>query len=327
MQIPSTLLPYRYYLSYSYEGFSRQLSNDKQTVLITAPCLGELYKVQLEELNIQHVLLLEETTLDYLISLDLSNYLSKSLVLVAFGGGRVIDAVKYLANKYNCTWVSLPTSLSNDGIASSVIVNETRSGMKIRSRGRLPQMVWVNLSIIEAAPKELIYAGLGDLLGNYIALSDWKLAHLDTGETIHKQAYQVSRQALNQIDTDLPIDTINLSHLSSALLMSGFSMELAGSSRPASGAEHLISHAIDQYYPKKVSIHGLQVAYASLIIEKHFSYPETFSYDSYFSNQLKDVIFSHCDFTTRQEVRLLKKAVEIRPDRYTILHKHNKANS
>ena len=48
-----------------------------------------------------------------------------------------------------------------------------------------------------------------------------------------------------------------------ALVMSGVAMEVAGSSRPASGSEHLISHAYDQIADRP-RMHGEQVGVATI---------------------------------------------------------------
>ncbi len=41
-------------------------------------------------------------------------------------------------------------------------------------------------------------------------------------------------------------------------------MEIAGSSRPCSGSEHLFAHAIEEYYPQIKISHGLAVAMGSI---------------------------------------------------------------
>ncbi len=51
-----------------------------------------------------------------------------------------------------------------------------------------------------------------------------------------------------------------------ALVSSGVAMSIAGSSRPASGAEHLISHQLDRMAPGK-ALHGHQVGVASIMTE------------------------------------------------------------
>ena len=51
-----------------------------------------------------------------------------------------------------------------------------------------------------------------------------------------------------------------------ALVSSGVAMSIAGSSRPASGAEHLISHQLDRIAPD-AALHGHQVGVAAIVTE------------------------------------------------------------
>ena len=58
-----------------------------------------------------------------------------------------------------------------------------------------------------------------------------------------------------------------MSLLGSALMLNGIAMEICGSSRPASGSEHLISHALD-LVSARPRLHGLQVGVATYIVSK-----------------------------------------------------------
>ena len=55
--------------------------------------------------------------------------------------------------------------------------------------------------------------------------------------------------------------------LATALMLNGIAMEICGSSRPASGSEHLISHALD-LISEKPHLHGLQVGVATYMISQ-----------------------------------------------------------
>jgi glycerol-1-phosphate dehydrogenase [NAD(P)+] len=62
--------------------------------------------------------------------------------------------------------------------------------------------------------------------------------------------------------------TIELARrLLDGLVLSGLAMEIAGSSRPCSGSEHLISHALDRQEPGTAT-HGEQVAFGTLVATK-----------------------------------------------------------
>jgi glycerol-1-phosphate dehydrogenase [NAD(P)+] len=53
--------------------------------------------------------------------------------------------------------------------------------------------------------------------------------------------------------------------LATALMLNGIAMEICGSSRPASGGEHLISHALDATSARP-RLHGLQVGVATYLM-------------------------------------------------------------
>jgi glycerol-1-phosphate dehydrogenase [NAD(P)+] len=53
--------------------------------------------------------------------------------------------------------------------------------------------------------------------------------------------------------------------LATALMLNGISMAVCGFSRPASGSEHLISHAVDAF-SKRPRLHGLQVGIATHLV-------------------------------------------------------------
>ena len=100
-------------------------------------------------------------------------------------------------------------------------------------------------------------------------------------------------------------------------------MVLANSSRPASGAEHLISHAIDDLFPERATLHGLQVAWGHLLVEREFRQPES-DYEKLlvFFERMKmlDEIERDITFSKEEVEQIILRAKTIR-DRYTILSK------
>jgi glycerol-1-phosphate dehydrogenase [NAD(P)+] len=109
----------------------------------------------------------------------------------------------------------------------------------------------VDLDYVHAAPPRLVRAGIGDVVSNLSAVDDWLLASENVGERIDRMALTVARTAaealLHQPGT---IDSDRfLTVLAEGLVLSGLAMSFAGDSRPASGGDHEILHAIDQLYP------------------------------------------------------------------------------
>ena len=103
-------------------------------------------------------------------------------------------------------------------------------------------------------------------MSKFSAVADWKLAYHETGEPINDFSVMISLQSVENLvnHPDKSLDDLRFLQLvCGALVMSGVAMEVAGSSRPASGSEHLISHAYEQLAPTP-SLHGLQVGVATL---------------------------------------------------------------
>ncbi|MBJ7353480.1 MAG: iron-containing alcohol dehydrogenase [Thermoleophilaceae bacterium] len=191
--------------------------------------------------------------------------------VIAVGGGRPIDVAKSAAMLTELPVVVVPTQLSADGLASPISVIINADGEVVSERSALPVAVIADLETVAAAPIGFARAGVGDLLGNRSALIDWRIA-ADAGEdAVDDFAALLSSCALLLIEgLDLtPLGrgelTIELARrLLDGLVLSGLAMEIAGSSRPCSGSEHLISHALDRFEPGTAT-HGEQVAFGTLI--------------------------------------------------------------
>ena len=93
---------------------------------------------------------------------------------------------------------------------------------------------------------------------------DWKLAFHATGEKVDDFAALLSDGAVHAFLGHSKFDAKGIQLLATALLMNGVSMEMSGSSRPASGSEHLISHALDAISVRP-RLHGLQVGVATYV--------------------------------------------------------------
>lgn len=194
--------------------------------------------------------------------------------LIAVGGGRPIDVVKSAALIAGLPVVVVPTQLSADGIASPISVIAEAGGAVVSERSALPVAVLADLETLAEAPIGFARAGVGDLLGNSSALVDWRIAADANEDSVDDFAALLSSCALLLIDgLDLsPLGsgklTIELARrLLDGLVLSGLAMEIAGSSRPCSGSEHLISHALDRLEPGTAT-HGEQVAFGTLVATK-----------------------------------------------------------
>lgn len=191
--------------------------------------------------------------------------------VVGVGGGRPIDVAKAAALLAGVPVVTVPTQLSADGIASPIAVIREADGTVVSERSALPAAVVADLQTLTNAPIDSARAGIGDLISNRTALTDWKIAAEDTDEevddfaallascaTLLVEGLDLSPVAEGRLTTDLA------RRLLDGLVLSGLAMEIAGSSRPCSGSEHLISHALDKLEPGTAE-HGKQVAFGTLV--------------------------------------------------------------
>jgi glycerol-1-phosphate dehydrogenase [NAD(P)+] len=192
-------------------------------------------------------------------------------VAVAIGGGKTIDVAKSACDTADVPLIVVPTQLTADGIASPVSVIRGADGTLHSGHGRLPIAVVVDLDVIAAAPPERTRAGLGDLLANQSALVDWQLAAAAGSEEVDDFAALLAQSATDLVYGAAPAglaagrpEAAFLHRLLRGLVLSGLAMEIAGSSRPCSGAEHLISHALDALRPGTAQ-HGEQVAFGALV--------------------------------------------------------------
>jgi len=214
---------------------------------------------------------------------------------------------------------SVPTAISNDGFCSPMASLLVR-GKKTSFRVELPQAVIVDTEVLQRAPIRFLYSGMGDLFCKITSVYDWKLAYRKTREAVNDFAANMARSAA---DTFLYYDDKNLQNpdflrvIATSLMMSGIAMEVARSSRPASGSEHLISHAYDRV-AKQPSLHGLQVGVASyavsLLQEKTRPLIRKAIEESGFLEFMRENPLSRGDF--REAVKL---APQMKENYYTIL--------
>lgn len=186
--------------------------------------------------------------------------------IVAIGGGKALDFGKYAAHLLRLPFISVPTSLSNDGFcspSSSLTVAGARKSVK----SSIPFGVVLDLDIVKNSPEIFFYSGLGDMISKVTALYDWKKA---ADKKLSKYSDFAALMAYNSLDllfikhsSDISAPEFQRS-LANSLLISGVAMEVAGTSRPASGSEHLLSHALDKVLPCP-QMHGIQVGVSTIL--------------------------------------------------------------
>jgi glycerol-1-phosphate dehydrogenase [NAD(P)+] len=193
-------------------------------------------------------------------------------VLIAIGSGTIHDITRYCAYIKKTEFVSCPTAASVDGFCSSVAVM-TWKGCKKTLTATAPKIVIADTEIFMNAPIRLTRSGFGDMIGKYIALSDWKIAHILTKEfyceRIAKITLEATNSVLEAVDGITDGEPQAYEKLMYGLLLSGLAMQMMGNSRPASGAEHHISHFIEMAPPRysfnSNALHGEKVGVGTLL--------------------------------------------------------------
>ncbi|AUX24003.1 dehydrogenase [Sorangium cellulosum] len=186
--------------------------------------------------------------------------------VVGLGGGRALDIAKYLAFLARLPFLAAPTSLSNDGFCSPS-ASLTVAGRRRSLPCAVPFGVVVDTEVCLRAPEILWLSGVGDLVAKVTAVHDWKLAFHARGEPVNDFAALLSDATVFQFMARPARDLEGMRLLATALMLNGIAMEIAGSSRPASGSEHLISHALDQT-GRRPRLHGLQVGTAAYVVSR-----------------------------------------------------------
>lgn len=240
--------------------------------------------------------------------------------LIGVGGGKAIDAVKYMSFLKKLPFISIPTSTSNDGFSSagaSLLVNGKRMSLPAKT----PYGIIVDIDVIKGAPEKFIFSGIGDLISNITALYDWKFEEEQGKVIVDDFATMISKKAVNSfVRTEFKTikDDLFLKELVDSLTLNGISMEIAGNSSPASGSEHLISHALDKIL-EVPQLHGIQVGVATYIIAK----VQNHRYER-ISKVLKETGFFEYVKTLNMRKEDFKKAIDISPsiksNRYTYIH-------
>jgi glycerol-1-phosphate dehydrogenase [NAD(P)+] len=234
-------------------GFS---SRGKVAVLLGPGQGEEIADVIRPQLRDADLLAVPAATVDAARDLAASLRGSSYDAVVGIGGGRTLDVAKYVSTLVGLPMIAVATNLAHDGIASPVASLE-HDGRKASHGVHIPLAVIVDLDYVSRAPQRMIRAGVGDVVSNLSALADWRLASEQIGERIDGLAAAMSRAAANAVvyRPDSVESEDFLTTLAEALILSGLAMAVTGSSRPCSGGDHEIIHAIDELYPG-TSNHG-----------------------------------------------------------------------
>lgn len=188
--------------------------------------------------------------------------------VLAVGSGTLHDVVRFVCHRAGRAFISVPTAPSVDGFVSTGAPIVLR-GFKQTIPAIAPDAVFADLKILAAAPRPLIAAGFGDMLGKFTSLADWRLGRLLLDEPYCEQAAELTvqglRLCLDGVEEIAAATPAGVGRLMEGLLLSGISMLMVGNSRPASGSEHHLSHFWEMRYlqeGRQAELHGAKVGVA-----------------------------------------------------------------
>ena len=243
----------------------------QKTIVISEEFLIGIYKEKITDISRDfgnaEILAMNSASFDEAVSIAKKVCVEDIKVIIGIGGGRVLDTAKYAAHISKAVYICMPTSLSNDSLASPFSVLETYGKARKTFDCKIPTAIIVDTNMIINAPEGQTLSGIGDTIAKHTALYDWKLSASKTSTMTDDFAYALSRMSFDSVyhcDQKNMKSRVFIRILSRALVMGGLAMEIAGSSRPCSGSEHLFAHAIEEYYPQIKISHGLAVALGTI---------------------------------------------------------------
>lgn len=281
---------------------------------------GEGVKKQLKEIGKVKEEFVDYNTISYAMSTAERVIATDISCIVGMGGGKVLDVCKYAAYISKIPFLSIPTTAANDGLASPIAVLKRQDGKPKSLGAAMASMILIDTTLILNGPQQLIKAGIGDTISNYMALLDWELACKRGKDELNGYAYLMSRSSLDALMktqyTTICEEFVEV--LVNSLVLSGIAMDYAGSSRPVSGSEHLFSHALD-YYSEKKNLHGLQVALGTVAVLR-LSEQNDEAVINYLNKFDVNINPANLEIDSDTFVFCMQNATTMRNNRYTYLH-------
>ncbi|WP_456394467.1 NAD(P)-dependent glycerol-1-phosphate dehydrogenase [Thermococcus sp.] len=305
---------------------ARRLKLPEKALILYGPKTREIAGREVEE-NLKREfdvrgVLIKEASMEEVVRVERKIREEGAGWIIAVGGGSIIDVAKLASFRVDVPFISFPTTASHDGIASAN-ASIKDLGMKTSMKARPPIAVIADVKVIKTAPYRYLAAGVGDMISNLTAVKDWQLAHKIRGEYYSEYAASLSLMSAKMVIRNANIIRLgneeSVRKVIKGLISSGVAMSIAGSSRPASGAEHLFSHALDAIAPKP-ALHGEQCGVGTIIM----AYLHGLKWE-----RIRETLKKVGAPTNAYElgidpeyiVEALTVAHKIRPERYTILGK------
>ena len=265
------------------------------------------------------ILVVESATMENVLKAQAAAKDMNAEFLLGVGGGKAIDIAKLASTQLDLSFISVPTAASHDGIASSR-ASILQNGKSESRQAEAPLCVIADTNIIMKSPYRLLAAGCGDIISNYTAVLDWRLA--SRLRNVYISEYSA---ALSEMTARIILDSAELIKpgleesvrlVVKALISSSVAMSIAGSSAPASGSEHKFAHMLDHIAPKP-ALHGEQCGVGTIMMMylhggdwRGIRDPQ----DHRCADNAKEL-----GIEDKYIIEALMTAHKIRPERYTIL--------
>lgn len=195
--------------------------------------------------------------------------------MIALGSVTIHDIARYLCWEYDLPFVSVPTAASGEGYMTCISAVIKR-GIKRNVMAVAPVYLFADTDIFAEAPARLTAAGFSDLMGNYIALADWKISYLLTDSPLNKTLCEAELAAMHRVADHLELlaegDKACCEYLLYALILPDMAMGNVTGAKALMGAEHHLSRYLDisVEQPKLNAVHGEKVGVGTLLCLKSY---------------------------------------------------------
>jgi glycerol-1-phosphate dehydrogenase [NAD(P)+] len=222
-------------------------------------------QLQLCQVSLEHYLLERNpVATDYLVE-KIAAACHDKVLIISVGSGTINDLGKYVADQNGIDFWTMPTAPSMNGYTSGIAAIKVK-GVKRTLPAAPPQRIYVLPEVIQYAPLKLRQAGFCDVLAKVVSDIDWQCESMLASNSycgLPASMMAAVEKSYSSYPEEIGRgDKTTVMGLFHGLLLSGVAMSLAGSSAPASGGEHLVSHFWDMregINGREPELHGLQV--------------------------------------------------------------------
>ncbi len=193
-------------------------------------------------------------------------------LMIGVGTGSITDMTRFASFKLGLPCFTVATGAPMDGFAASIGILNV-NGLKLTLPAHCTEVILGDTDILRSAPYRMTVAGFGDLIGKLSCLNDWELGRVVNGEHYCPQIAALVRACVEDILEKAPRirerDPQVLGDVMRGLVLSGAAISLYGNSRPASGAEHHMSHyweVVNEQRGTQGAMHGEQVAVGTVLM-------------------------------------------------------------